>query len=147
MSSAWGLSWGNSWGNSWGLLTVPYFSLSGKQRVYVRTVLESVYAKTEVEQIVSTAAINRISVLDSITSLRIDPEPAIKAAKEVRKSAPKSVEIENATIYATTEMQSVSVMTINEPVYVTPVKNVSTEAQRRKPRTIETSGTNLTVGD
>lgn len=69
------------------LLEVPYFDLSGKQRIYVRSVLESVYATSEVERIVSVAVQNNISVLDAATAVRVSTEPLQIIVRNERKTS------------------------------------------------------------
>lgn len=66
--------------------------LSGKQRLYVRSILESVYSSDETDQIISAAARNTISVLDAAVALRVNAEPlqiVVAAAKQ--RMAPKPV--------------------------------------------------------
>ena len=103
--NAWGKSWGKSWGVAWGpLLEAPYLDLSGKQRLYVRSVLESVYTKTETEQIIATAARNSISVLDAAISMRVNIEPlqVVVAAAKQRKAQERT----NKPAYAMTQPQA-----------------------------------------
>lgn len=69
--SAWGKAWGFAWGNAWGLLQAPYVDLSGAEKVFVRSVLDAVWSQQTVEQIVSVATTNRISVLDAAAVLRV----------------------------------------------------------------------------
>lgn len=57
-------------GRSWlGLLTTPYRELTRVQRVSVRTGLSAVYVPASVEQIVTFAATQRLTVLDAVTAL------------------------------------------------------------------------------
>ena len=67
------------------LLDVPYFDLTGKQRVYVRSVVESVYSTAEADKIISFAAAKNLSVVDAATALRVTTAPlqtVIEAAKK-----------------------------------------------------------------
>lgn len=57
------------------LLDVPYFDLTGKQRIYVRSVVESVYSISEANEIVSFASGNNLSVFDSAIALRVSAKP------------------------------------------------------------------------
>ena len=85
--NAWGKSWGKSWGVAWGpLLEAPYFDLSGRQQVQIRSALASVYAETEVDQVFVVAAQNNLCVLDAITALRINTEPLQLFVRNERKS-------------------------------------------------------------
>ncbi len=71
------------------LLDVPYFDLTGKQRVYVRSVVESVYSISEANEIVSFASGNNLSVLDSAIALRVSTKPlqlVIEAAAKKQAS-------------------------------------------------------------
>jgi len=62
---AWGLSWGGAWGEAWFLLNQPYQELSLKGQIFVRSYLTSIHSAEVVEQIVSVAALNNISVIDA----------------------------------------------------------------------------------
>ena len=62
---AWGLSWGGAWGEAWFLLNQPYQELSLKGQIFVRSYLTSIHSSEVVEQIVSIAALNNISVIDA----------------------------------------------------------------------------------
>lgn len=71
------------------LLDVPYFDLTGKQRVYVRSVVESVYSISEANEIISFASGNNLSVLDSAIALRVSTKPlqiVIEAAAKKQAS-------------------------------------------------------------
>ena len=99
------------------LLEVPYFDLTGKQRIYVRHVLQSVYALDVVEQIVSVAERNNISAIDSVEVIRaqigdqtlfILPRRTVTAEKpqrQVKQAAPKQSK-ETRVAYAVTRNES-----------------------------------------
>ena len=112
------------------LLEVPYFDLSGKQRIYVRSVLESVYTSTEADQIVAVAAQNSLSVMDAAVAVRVNVEPlqTIVAAAMQRKAPepvaerrikqPKAQERTNKPAYAVASTQSVFSRSDGEAVFV-----------------------------
>ena len=62
---AWGLSWAGAWGEAWLLLNQPYQELSLKGQVFVRSYLTRIHSVEVVEQIVSVAAVNNISVVEA----------------------------------------------------------------------------------
>lgn len=64
---AWGLSWGGAWGEAWLLLNQPYQELSLNGQVFVRSYLTNIHSIEVTEQIVSVAAQNNISAIDSVT--------------------------------------------------------------------------------
>lgn len=95
--SAWGKAWGFAWGNAWGLFQTPYADLTGAEKVFVRAVLDAVWSQQTVEQIVSVATLNRISVLDAATVLRIvDVENTLVAA--VRSLATAATDTQDSRI-------------------------------------------------
>lgn len=76
------------------LLDVPYFDLTGKQRIYVRSVVESVYSTAEADKIISFAGSKNLSVLDSAIAVRVSTEPlrlVIEAAAAVKKRVGKKL--------------------------------------------------------
>lgn len=85
---AWGLSWGGAWGEAWLLLNQPYQELSLKGQVFVRSYLTSIHSVEVVEQIVSVAALNNISVIDAevvVTAKQtVAPVEAVRRAKKAR---------------------------------------------------------------
>jgi hypothetical protein len=99
------------------LLEVPYFDLTGAQRVYVRHVLQSVYAMEVVERIVAVAERNNLSAIDSVDVIRaqagdqtlvVMPRRAVTADKpqrQVRQAAPKQLK-ETRVAYAVTGNES-----------------------------------------
>lgn len=97
--SAWGKSWGFAWGNAWGLLERPYVDLSNAERVYVRELLSAIYVRDDVEQIVSVAATQQISVVDAeqVLCVRYGTEPILvrevveDKSSPVRQAAPKPI--------------------------------------------------------
>ena len=99
------------------LLEVPYFDLTGAQRVYVRHVLQSVYALEVVERIAAVAERNNLSAIDSAEVIRartgdqtlfILPRRTVteeKPQRQVRHAAPKQVK-EIRFAYAVTGNES-----------------------------------------
>lgn len=85
---AWGLSWGGAWGEAWFLLNQPYQELSLKGQIFVRSYLTSIHSVEVVEQIVSVAALNNISVIDAdvvVTAKQtVTPVDAVRRAKKAR---------------------------------------------------------------
>lgn len=85
---SWGLSWGGAWGEAWLLLNQPYQELSLKGQVFVRSYLTSIHSVEVVEQIVSVAALNNISVIDAETVVAakqtVAPIEAVRRAKKPR---------------------------------------------------------------
>ncbi len=100
------------------LLEVPYFDLTGKQRVYVRSVVESVYSTAEADKIISFAGSKNLSVLDSAIALRVSTEPlrlVIEAAavkKRVGKKLPPIREPKARAIPAIRRAYAVSTTTV-----------------------------------
>lgn len=92
--SAWGKAWGFAWGNAWGLLQAPYVDLSGAEKVFVRSVLDAVWSQQTVEQIVSVATLNRISVLDAATVLRVVD---VSATEQLTRAARDVVDVQKTT--------------------------------------------------
>ncbi len=85
-------------GQAWFALNTRYFDLNKYQRAYARHVLETVYALDVVEQIVSVASLNNLSVMDAIQSvaakysvapLVVRDERKLRVEKPVRTHAPK----------------------------------------------------------
>lgn len=63
------------------LFSVPITDLTGAEKVFVRSVLDVVWSQRTVEQIVSVATLNRLSVLDAATVLQItDAEEVLHSA-------------------------------------------------------------------
>lgn len=99
------------------LLDVPYFDLTGKQRVYVRSVVESVYSTAEADKIISFAGSKNLSVLDSAIALRVSTEPlrlVIESAavkKRVGKKLPSIRETKARAIPAIRPAYAVSTTT------------------------------------
>ena len=100
---AWGLSWGGAWGEAWILLNQPYQELSLKGQIFVRSYLTSIHSVEVVEQIVSVAAVNNISVIDaevvvtakhhaaSVESVRLSRKAKVEIAPEYQpRQAPKA---------------------------------------------------------
>ncbi len=99
------------------LLEVPYFDLTGAQRVYVRHVLQSVYALEVVERIVAVAERNNLSAIDSAEVIRartgdqtlfILPRRKVTADKpqrQAKQTAPKRAK-ETRAAYAVTGNES-----------------------------------------
>ena len=83
---AWGLSWGGAWGEAWLLLNQPYQELSLKGQIFVRSYLTSIHSVEVVEQIVSVAAVNNISVIDAEVAV------AAKVGETVLSLSSKSAE-------------------------------------------------------
>ena len=116
------------------LLDVPYFDLSGRQRLYVRTVLESVYSVSEVNQIVSVATQNNLSVLDASTVARISTGPLqvfvrgerkTKPEKQVREPAAKqSPARKNLPVYAVTRGESIRAINVTDRVFTSATSQV-----------------------
>ena len=122
--NAWGKSWGKSWGVAWGpLLEAPYFDLSGRQQVQIRSALASVYAETEVDQVFVVAAQNNLCVLDAITALRISVEPlqVVVAAAKQRKAVKQVA----TTATTRTEVRQLSRKVTAQVAYVGNVRPVA----------------------
>lgn len=99
-------------GVAWTILNARHVDLTGYQRAYVRSILESVYTSTETDRIIFTAARNAISVLDAAVALRINAEPLqIIAAQERKRRAPQPV-VEKQAIQPKTQERK------NNPAYV-----------------------------
>ena len=104
---AWGKSWGFAWGNAWGLLQTPYVDLSGAERVYVRSVLDRTWSQRTVEQVLSVATINRISVLDAATVLRVVD---VSTTGQLELAARNTVvEDEEGPLHTRTKVDSITV--------------------------------------
>ena len=84
---AWGLSWGGAWGEAWQLLNQPYQELSLKGQIFVRSYLTSIHSVEVVEQIVSVAALNNISVIDAevVVTAKQTASP-VDAVRQSRKA-------------------------------------------------------------
>ena len=88
---AWGLSWGGAWGEAWLLLNQPYQELSLKGQIFVRSYLTSIHSVEVVEQIVSVAAVNNISVIDA--EVVVTAKHYAASMESVRQSRKAKVEI------------------------------------------------------
>ena len=88
---AWGLSWGGAWGEAWLLLNQPYQELSLKGQIFVRSYLTSIHSVEVVEQIVSVAAVNNISVIDA--EVVVTAKHTTSSVDAVRQSRKAKVEI------------------------------------------------------
>ena len=88
---AWGLSWGGAWGEAWFLLNQPYQELSLKGQIFVRSYLTSIHSVEVVEQIVSVAALNNISVIDA--EVVVTAKQTVTPVEAVRQSRKAKVEI------------------------------------------------------
>ena len=88
---AWGLSWGGAWGEVWQLLNQPYQELSLEGQIFVRSYLTSIHSLEVVEQIVSVAAVNNISVIDAEVVVTAKHHAA--SVESVRQSRKAKVEI------------------------------------------------------
>lgn len=124
------------------LLDVPFFDLTGKQRIYVRSVVDSVYLSSEAEKIISFAGTNNLSVVDAATALRVSTAPlqtVIEAAKKratqqtprpttgakITKKTPAYVFFSEQSLVCTSETQAVSVCANQEQITVmAAVKNL-----------------------
>lgn len=124
------------------LLDVPFFDLTGKQRIYVRSVVDSVYLSSEAEKIISFAGANNLSVVDAATALRVSTAPlqtVIEAAKkraveQIQRPATRLKSTKNTPAYVvstkhslacTSETQAVSVCATQEQIaVVAAVKNL-----------------------
>lgn len=91
-------------GAAWFALRARHFDLSHHQRVYVTSVVESIYTQSVADQIISVAAQNNLSVLDAIQAvtaksgiemLVVRKEHTTSAPAPVRSSPPKQ-QIEKA---------------------------------------------------
>ncbi len=124
------------------LLDVPFFDLTGKQRIYVRSVVDSIYLSSEAEKIISFAGANNLSVVDAATALRVSTAPlrtVIEAAKkraveQIQRPATRLKSTKNTPAYVvstkhslacTSETQAVSVCATKEQIAaVAAVKNL-----------------------
>lgn len=124
------------------LLDVPFFDLTGKQRIYVRSVVDSVYLSSEAEKIISFAGANNLSVVDAATALRVSTAPlqtVLEAAKkraveQIQRPATRLKSTKNPPTYVvstkhslacTSETQAVSVCATQEQIaVVAAVKNL-----------------------
>ena len=88
---AWGLSWGGAWGEAWQLLNQPYQELSLKGQIFVRSYLTSIHSVEVVDQIVSVAALNNISVIDA--EVVVTTKQTVSPVDAVRQSRKAKVEI------------------------------------------------------
>lgn len=99
------------------LLDVPYFDLTGKQRIYVRAVVNCVYLSSEAEKIISFAGANNLSVLDAAVALRVNAEPLqIIATQKKNRRAPQPVVEKRVREPKTQERR-------NKPAYVVAAQN------------------------
>lgn len=96
------------------MLDAPYFSLSGKLRVYVRTVLDSVYSHTEVEQIISTAAQHNLSIFDAATAIHVSTDPLQVIVRDERKAKAEPRVREPKTIQPTPERKNLPAYALTE---------------------------------
>ena len=111
-------------GVAWTVLNARHVDLTGYQRLYVRSILESVYSSTETDQILATAARNAISVLDAAIALRVNAEPLqIIAAQERKRRAPQQVFEKQARQRRTQERK-------NKPAYVVAPQNTMAVSDR-----------------
>jgi len=88
---SWGLSWAGAWGEAWLLLNQPYQELSLKGQIFVRSYLTSIHSLEVVEQIVTVAALNNISVIDA--EVVVTGKHTVSPVDAVRQSRKAKVEI------------------------------------------------------
>lgn len=100
------------------LLDVLYFELTCKQRIYVRSVVESVYSISEANKIVSFASSNNLSVLDSAVAMRVSTKPlqlvieAVAAKKQAGKKLTAVREPKARSIPAISPAYAISTETV-----------------------------------
>ena len=103
------------------LLEVPYFELTGKQRVYVRHALQSVYAMDVAERIVAVAEHHNLSAVDSVEVIRAQigdqtlfvlPRKRIASEKSQHKANPVAQKQakETRVAYATSSTEAIYAM-------------------------------------
>ena len=131
---AWGLSWGGAWGEAWLLLNQPYQELSLKGQIFVRSYLTSIHSVEVVEQIVSVAALNNISVIDAeaviaakqtvtpVEAVRLSRKPRVEIAPEHQpRQAPKAQHMaicRQQGVVAATSMPRIDAATYNPAIAV-----------------------------
>lgn len=121
---SWGLSWGGTWGEAWLLLNQPYQELSLKGQVFVRSYLSSIHSVEVAEQIVSVAALNNLSIVDSALSLsakhRVDYVDVIRkvsVSKPPKAQADKtSKRVPKQSVFAQHRQPSISAKTTGNPI-------------------------------
>lgn len=122
---------GNIAGAAWSILNAKHVDLSRYQRIYVRSIVDSVYATHDADKIVSFAGENNLSVMDSVVALRIDAKPIqiiVESIKQKRKPVEQKTVVQTKakqqrkenkpaysfagvdSVYSTQEIQSCSVM-------------------------------------
>jgi hypothetical protein len=133
------------------LFETGYADLSHRQRVYVTSVVESIYAQSVADQIISVAAQNNLSVLDaiqaitaksSVETLVVRKERKVSAAPQARERVAK-IERPVATgpVYSVANSETTHAFATSETGYAfsTPEEIVSTFQQtslfiQHKPR-------------
>jgi hypothetical protein len=101
------------------LLEVPYFDLTRKQRVYVRHVLQSVYAPDVVESIVSVAKRNNLSAIDSVEVIHAqtgDQTMVVLPRRTVTADKPQS-QVGHGTLNQSKETRFAYAVAANESMH------------------------------
>lgn len=89
------------------LFSVPITDLTGAERLYVRSVLDAVWSQQTVEQVVSVATRNRLSVLDAATVLRVTDVSTTEQLELAARNV--VVEDEAGPLHARTKVESITV--------------------------------------
>ena len=120
-TNPWGISWGNSWGDSWGAFTTPFQKLDFSKQLFVRSALNTLYAKSVVERIVSVAALNNISVIDAevvvAAKQTVSTVDAIRRAKKARiDPAPANTTLKRPVEQITTTSRAQAVFSVGRAI-------------------------------
>ena len=87
-TNPWGISWGASWGDSWGAFTTPFQNLDFSKQLFVRSVLNTLYAKSVAEQIVAYASTENISVLEAMHAVTVSTkQTSVTVTRRAKRQA------------------------------------------------------------
>ena len=106
-------------GAAWFALRARHFDLSHHQRVYVASVVESLYVKPIADQIISVATQNNLSVLDAIQVVVSKHGTAQLVIQNIRVSALKQEQVlGNQKVYSIAEDKSLVACSESETEFV-----------------------------
>ncbi len=95
-TNPWGVSWGNAWGDSWGAFTTPFQNLDFSKQLFVRSVLNTLYAKSVAEQIVAYASTENISVLEAMHAVTVSTKQTSITVTRRAKLSVKGVQADTS---------------------------------------------------
>ena len=112
-TNPWGISWGNSWGDSWGAFTTPFQKLDFSKQLFVRSVLNIFYAKSVVEQIVTYASTENISVMEAIRVVTVSTkQTSLTVTRRAKRSVQQEPQVAAPKIRQSTPEKNLAVFSV-----------------------------------